>query len=185
MSRSSSKKGKMWVYVAVIAIVVVIIILGVLVYELSSPSGNPSPTATPSPTPTPSISPTPTASATPTPSASPIPSPTPTGTDLTLYMASYGYGKTADSITSPGPTLLLNVGETYNMTIYNVGGSHSWEIVATKAVGTPLFGAEIGVIQSGQSSSVTFTPDQTGNFYYVCTVLGHLEFGMWGNVVVS
>lgn len=179
MSRNSSKKGKTWVYVAAITIVVVIIILGVLVYELYSPSGNSSPTATP----TGSLTPTPSSS--PTPSATPSPSQTPTGTPMTLYVASYGYGNTAESITSPGPTLQLNVGQTYTMTVYNVGGSHSWEIVPTKAVGTPLFGAEIGIIQSGQSSSVTFTPDQTGNFFYVCTVLGHIEFGMWGNVVVS
>lgn len=75
------------------------------------------------------------------------------------------------------------------MTVHNVASiPHSWEIVATKAVGTPLFGAGIDVdnyIPAGQSGSVTFTPDQTGNFYYVCTVPGHIALGMWGDVEIS
>jgi hypothetical protein len=165
--KNSSEKGKAWVYSAVIVVVVVIIIIGILAYRLSAPSGKPSSTPTPHP------------------STTPITSPSPASIPLMLYVANYGYGNSADSITSPGPTLQLNVGETYTMTIYNVGGFHSWEIVPTQAIGTPLFEAEIGIFESVQSMSVTFTPDQTGNFYYVCTVFGHIGLGMWGNVIVS
>lgn len=167
MPRNSSKKSKAFVYIGVIALVVVIIIISVFAYERPAPAGTPSSTPTPPP------------------SATPTTSPPPTGTPLTLYVANYGYGKSADSITSPGPTLQLNVGETYTMTIYNVGGFHSWEIVPTQAIGTPLFGAEIGIFESVQSMSVTFTPDQTGDYYYVCTVFGHIGLDMWGKVVVS
>lgn len=118
-------------------------------------------------------------------------------TSLTLYAGSitsgsgtYGYGNSADNIVSPGPTLNLQVGTTYTMTVNNVANiPHSWEIVSTKTVSdTPLFGAGIDIsnyIQPMDSGSVTFTPDQAGNFYYVCTVPGHISLGMWGNVEVS
>jgi plastocyanin len=198
MSRDSSKKSNTLWYIAAVVIIVAIIAIGVLAYELSLSTENPSPTPTPTVTPTPSTSPsptptassTPTASATPTPSSTPSPSPTPSGTPLTLYADSYGFGTSADNILSnPGPTLQLQVGQTYTMTVHNVASiPHSWEIAATKAVGTPMFGAGINVnnyIQSGQSGSVTFTPDQAGSFYYVCTVPGHINLGMWGNVEIT
>jgi FtsP/CotA-like multicopper oxidase with cupredoxin domain len=195
MSRfASDKKGSStgW-YIAAVVIIVIIIVIGVLSYELTlpkSPSTSPSPTASPTPTPTSTTSPSPGASPTPTPSS------TPSGTiDLTLYAGSvststYGYGNSANDITSPGPTLKLKSGQTYTMTVHNVGNiAHSWEIVSTKAFSSsPLFGAGINInnyIQPGQSASVTFTPDQTGNFYYVCTVPGHIQLGMWGNVEIS
>jgi plastocyanin len=192
MSRDSSKKSNTLWYIAAVVIIVAIIAIGVLAYELSLSTGNPSPTSTPTVAPTPSTSPspTPTASATPTPSSTPSPSPTPSGTPLTLYADSYGFGTSADNILSnPGPTLQLQVGQTYTMTVHNVASiSHSWEIVSTKAVGTPMFGAGINVnnyIQPGQSGSVTFTADQAGSFYYVCTVPGHINLGMWGNVEIT
>jgi nitrite reductase (NO-forming) len=123
--------------------------------------------------------------------------PSGTGTPLTLYAGSvtsgsgtYGYGNSASEITSPGPTLNLKVGTTYTMTVNNVGNiPHSWEIVSTKATSnSPMFGAGIDItsyIPPGASGTVTFTPNQAGNFYYVCTVPGHIDLGMWGNVVVT
>ncbi len=110
--------------------------------------------------------------------------------DVSIYPGAMGYGNNSVIITSPGPTLNLQVGVTYNLTVVNVGDvAHSWEIAPTKAVtDAPLFGAGIATdnyIQPGQSASVTFTPTQEGNFYYVCTVPGHINGGMWGNVVVS
>jgi uncharacterized cupredoxin-like copper-binding protein len=120
-----------------------------------------------------------------------------TSTNLTLYAGelstgAYGFGNSASSITSPGPTLNLVEGTTYNMTVYNVSHmsmDHSWEIVSSEAVSTsPLWGAGIAVstyLAPGASGSVTFTPTQTGNFYYVCTFPGHIALGMWGKVVVK
>jgi len=122
---------------------------------------------------------------------------TSTVTQKTLYagevsQTAYGFGNTATSITSPGPTLNLVEGTTYNMTVYNVSShsmDHSWEITTSEAVSTsPLWGAGIDIstyIPSGGSGSVTFTPTQTGNFYYVCTFPGHIALGMYGKVVVS
>jgi FtsP/CotA-like multicopper oxidase with cupredoxin domain len=145
--------------------------------------------------------PTPPPSATPKVTSSPTPVATSSGTNLVLYEGPltsgassntlYGFGDTPDNITSPGPTLSLQEGTTYVMTVYNVDPSlaHSWEIVSTKAISSsPLFGAGIEItnfIPSGSSASVTFTASQAGNFYYVCTRPGHIELGMWGNVEVS
>jgi len=119
------------------------------------------------------------------------------GTSITLYAGpvtsgsgTYGYGTSASKITSPGPTLNLVEGTAYTITVNNVATNmaHSFEIVSTKAISTPLFGAGIDItsfIPAGSSGQVTFTPNQTGNFYYVCTVPAHIGLGMWGNVVVS
>ncbi len=120
------------------------------------------------------------------------------GTSITLYAGSvtsgsgtYGYGTSASKITSPGPTLNLVEGTTYTITVDNVATdmTHSFEIVSSKAISSsPLFEAGIDItsfIPAGGSGSVTFTPNQTGNFYYVCTVPAHISLGMWGNVVIS
>jgi FtsP/CotA-like multicopper oxidase with cupredoxin domain len=140
-------------------------------------------------------------SSTPLTTSTPLPTATSSGTNLVLYEGPlttgatsttlFGFGNTATDIASPGPTLNLQEGTTYTMTVYNIDPSmaHSWEIVSTKAISdSPLFGAGIDItnfIPSGSSGSVTFTANQTGSFYYVCTRAGHIGFGMWGNVVVS
>jgi len=119
------------------------------------------------------------------------------GTSITLYAGAvtsgsgtYGYGSSSSTITSPGPTLNLVEGTTYTVTVNDVADMpHSFEIVSSKAVSnSPLFGAGIDIasyIPAGGSGNVTFTPNKTGNFYYVCTVPGHIDLGMWGNVKVS
>jgi FtsP/CotA-like multicopper oxidase with cupredoxin domain len=136
----------------------------------------------------------------PTSTSTPFPTASSSGTSLVLYEGPlstgatnsllFGFGNSATNITSPGPTLYLQEGTTYTMTVYNVGTSpHAWEIVPTKAVSnTPMFGAGIDItnfLPAGNSASVTFTANQTGNFYYVCTEPGHIDYGMWGNVIVS
>lgn len=116
-------------------------------------------------------------------------------TQITIYAgevssSQYGFGNSTSSITSPGPTITLKEGTTYTVTVDNVGTMpHAWEISSTKAITTsPLFNAGIDItsyISPGSSGSVTFTPNKTGNFYYVCTVPGHIALGMWGSLVVT
>lgn len=167
MPKKGSNTG--WIIGAVI-IIVIIVVAGVLAYEFLA--------APPGPSPSPSSSPTPTSS----------------GNAITVYggeisTSKYGFGNSASSLSSPGPTLTFKVGQSYALTFVNSGQAiHAWEITTSKAPGTVLFGAGIGVsnyLSPGQSGTVTFTPDQAGNFYYVCPVPGHVELGMWGNVVVN
>jgi plastocyanin len=171
------KKSNTGWYIAAAIIVIVIIVVGVIVYQYTLPGSN--------------ASPSPSATETPSPSSSPSSS----ATTMTIYAgepsaSSFGFGTSASNIQSnPGPQLTFKVGQTYTVTLVNNGQSpHGWEIVSTKAAGTPMFGAGIGVtnyVAAGQSVSVTFTPTQSGNFFYVCPVPGHIALGMWGNVVVN
>ncbi|MGA2682097.1 MAG: cupredoxin domain-containing protein [Candidatus Bathyarchaeia archaeon] len=115
---------------------------------------------------------------------------------VTLYagevsLTQYGFGNDAISITSPGPTLTFTVGDVVNMTVFNAGTMpHNWALVASKDTsGKVLFGA---VIDSGQvpippneTASVVFRVTKSGNYFYICQVAGHVQSGMWGNVVVN
>ncbi|MCW3994826.1 MAG: plastocyanin/azurin family copper-binding protein [Candidatus Bathyarchaeota archaeon] len=156
-----SSKSRRGLYAAIIIIVIIIIVVGVYVALTYKPSS--------------------------TPSAGAI--------QVTLYAGevsstTYGFGNTSTSITSPGPTLTFKQGQEYTVTVHNDGAlPHSWEINTQNSTsGQVLFNSEINpgtYISPGQSGSVTFTPTQTGNFYYICPVPGHAELGMWGNVVVT
>ena len=153
----SKGKSKTGMYAAIAIIVIIIVVVGVVVALMYQPAAK--------------------------------------GTPLTLYAgevssAAYGFGNSATTIASdPGPTITLKQGTTYTMTVNNVGTMpHAWEISSQKATGSVLFGAQIdptSYIAPGSSGSVTFTPNQAGNFYYICPVPGHVALGMWGNVVVT
>jgi len=184
---SSTKKSDFWWYIA--AAVVALILLTVTAYEVALPPAS----SMPSPSPQPSSS----TSASSSPAGSPSSSPSSNSTTITLYAGSvtsgsgtYGFGLSANDITSPGPPLSLKEGVSYTVTVYVVGNMvHSWEIVSSKAISTsPLWGTGIDVssyIPANGQGSVTFTPTQTGSFYYVCTVPAHISLGMWGTVTVS
>ncbi len=162
MATENAPKKSMTVWYVVAAIVIIVVIaVGVVLYEQSlTPSGS---------------------------GTTPI--------AMTLYegevsTTSYGFGNSASSLSSPGPTLTFTEGQSYTMTVYNVGTlPHSWAISTQNSTsGTILFNSEIdpGVyISPGQSGSVTFTPNQSGNFYYICPFPGHADLGMWGPVVIN
>ncbi|MGD0645823.1 MAG: multicopper oxidase domain-containing protein [Candidatus Bathyarchaeia archaeon] len=104
----------------------------------------------------------------------------------------YGFGNSATSITSPGPTLTFKVGDVVNMTLVNVDNqmSHNWAIVnANKTSASVLFHAQIASgtfpLTTNQTGSVIFTVTKSGNFYYICQVAGHVQLGMWGSVVIN
>jgi plastocyanin len=110
-------------------------------------------------------------------------------TSQTIYAgekstSTYGFGNSASSISSPGPTLTFTAGETVTMTLQNAGSmGHDWAIVSTKSsTGTVLWGAQIASssnpVAAGSSASVTFTVGSAGNYYYVCQVDGHVALGM-------
>ncbi len=108
-----------------------------------------------------------------------------------IYAKDYGFGFSANSITSPGPTLNLQLNQAVTVTFHNLGPTaHNWAIVQTKSTNAPvMFSAQVASSQnpiaSGGTGSVTFTPNATGTYYYICQVSGHVDLGMWGTVVVS
>ncbi len=115
--------------------------------------------------------------------------------NVTLYegeinATTYGFGNTSSSLTSPGPALTFRQGQTYTVTVHNVGAfPHSWAISTQPNLnGQILFNSEIlpnAWIQPGETGSITFTPDKTDIFYYICPVPGHTELGMWGRAIVN
>ncbi len=104
----------------------------------------------------------------------------------------YGFGYSANNLTSPGPTLIFKVGDVVNVTVTNVGQMpHDWAIVSNNQSSSApvLFTAQIASatspLQHGQIGSVVFTVTQSGNFYYICQIPGHEGAGMWGQVIVN
>jgi FtsP/CotA-like multicopper oxidase with cupredoxin domain len=151
----SQGKSKTGMYAAIAIIVIIIIVVGVVVAVMYKPAGS--------------------------------------GTPLTLYAgevssASYGFGNSAGSIAAGpnSPTITLKEGTSYTMTVHNAGTMpHAWEITNSQLGGSVLFSSSIGNIAPGSTGSVTFTPNQVGNFYYICPIAGHAALGMWGNIVVT
>jgi uncharacterized cupredoxin-like copper-binding protein len=115
---------------------------------------------------------------------------------ITLYEGEvstslYGFGYSANSLVSPGPTLTFKVGDVVNVTVSDVGQlPHNWAIVSSNQTSSPVqFNAQIrsasSPLQHGESGSVVFTVAKAGDLYYICQVPGHVDVGMWGKVVVN
>jgi FtsP/CotA-like multicopper oxidase with cupredoxin domain len=120
--------------------------------------------------------------------------------DITLYggpvssgaSATYGFGYTADNITSPGPTITLHDGDTVTVTFHNTDTQlpHSFAVTTGKSDTAPvLFNSTTNpgtYVQPGATATVTFTVnDNVGNNYYICVVPGHVDLGMWGNCIIE
>ena len=112
-----------------------------------------------------------------------------------------GYAAEGEEITSPGPTIRVRKGETVTITFENAHyfdgrpflEPHNFTVVADKDVPVgdmvSLWGANVGGsgdanLKSGERGSVTFTPDTTGTFIYVCAFSDHIDQGMWGLFIV-
>jgi uncharacterized cupredoxin-like copper-binding protein len=128
------------------------------------------------------------------PSTSPPPASTVTK-NITIYAgeltSKYGFGLSASTIESPGPTLTFKVGDIVNATVFNVGNlPHAWRITDSNATNANvLFNAEVtsgsSPLTPGASGSTIFTVNKAGNYYYICPVPGHVQLGMWGKIVVN
>ena len=104
----------------------------------------------------------------------------------------YGFGFSANNLTSPGPTLRFNTSDVVNVTVINAGKMpHAFAVVnAPKTGATVLFNAQIASssnpLQPGQKGTVIFTPNSPNDqYYYICPVPGHAESGMYGSVIVT
>ncbi len=116
---------------------------------------------------------------------------------ITIYASEisstkYGFGLSANNITSPGPTLRFKTTDVVNITLVNAGQfPHAFAITNAPRTGaTVLFNAEVASgsdpLSPGQSGSVIFTPNSPSQtYYYICPVSGHAELGMYGSVIVT
>lgn len=108
-----------------------------------------------------------------------------------------GFAFAGQEVTGGGPTLTVQAGEEVTVTLENNDtlGPHDLAVVphlddipTMAALGgleeEVLWGASIDSLSDGESSSVTFTPDTPGSYYYVCTLAGHAAAGMMGEFVV-
>ncbi len=107
------------------------------------------------------------------------------------FDSSFGFGDPKTSVGSPGPEIHVQEGEVVKVTFRNIGQiPHSFKIVKEKKWDAPtLFGAFIGdatrPLSANQAGTTTFKADKTGTYYYICTVPGHVERGMFGTIVVE
>ena len=104
----------------------------------------------------------------------------------------FGFGTSADNLTSPGPTIGFSTSDVINLTIVNVGKlPHAFAITTMPiANASELFGAIIGStgspIQPGNESSVIFRPsDAAFDYWYISPVANDTANGMYGAVIVS
>ncbi len=112
---------------------------------------------------------------------------------ITLYVGeasstAYGFGNASNTLTSnPGPQLTLKAGQTYTVTVYNVGTmQHNWAIVDTKSsTATVLWSSATPFINPGSNAKVTFQAGSAGSYFYICQIPGHVALGLWGSVEVN
>lgn len=68
-------------------------------------------------------------------------------------------------------------GDKVRIVFQNNQGMHDWVV--------DEFNARTKVLQAGQTDTVEFIADKTGTFEYYCSVNGHRQMGMKGNLVVE
>ncbi len=102
-----------------------------------------------------------------------------------------GFGLEGQPITSPGPNLTVPAGKVVRVTFTNDGTMpHTFAVVGELRYDAPvLFGAAVGPYSSpvmpGETSSVVFTANAAGPYYYICQVPGHIQYGMYGSFTVT
>jgi len=86
---------------------------------------------------------------------------------------------TADNTFTFDPaTLTAKVGQPINVTMKNGGAlEHTFLI--------DELGVNSGTVASGQSGTVSFTPDTAGTYTFYCNVPGHQVGGMIGTLTVT
>jgi plastocyanin len=74
--------------------------------------------------------------------------------------------------------ITVNKGDKVKIDFTNNGTyPHNWTI--------DEFNAKTATVSPGQTTSVTFTPDRTGTFQFYCSVPGHKDQGMVGQLTVK
>ncbi|MDH3192196.1 MAG: multicopper oxidase domain-containing protein, partial [Nitrosopumilus sp.] len=89
------------------------------------------------------------------------------------------------------PTINANVGDKIIFNVDNGGKSfHSFGVTADEEGFAGIFaGSEVASasnpLKPGESGSSEFIPSAEGTYYYICTVPGHREQGMVGEIIVG
>jgi plastocyanin len=110
--------------------------------------------------------------------------------------ASIGFGLDEEDISAPGPTIRVTAGEPVTVTFENrhsrsdgrpYGEPHNFAVLADaqELFPEPLWGSDTEDIETGDATTVTFTPESPGTYYYVCTFGSHRLNGMVGEFIVE
>ena len=89
------------------------------------------------------------------------------------------------------PTINANVGDKIIFNVENGGVSfHSFGVTADEeGFGGIFAGSEVASpsspLKAGESGTSEWVPTEEGTFYYICTVPGHREQGMVGEIIVG
>ena len=89
------------------------------------------------------------------------------------------------------PTYNINVGDKIEFNVVNDGVSfHAFGVTKdTEGFGGIIPGSEIASpsnpMKAGESGSAEFIAGEEGTYYYICTVPGHREQGMVGEIIVG
>ena len=89
------------------------------------------------------------------------------------------------------PTINMNVGDTVEFNVVNDGVSfHSFGVTKdTEGFGGLVPGSEVGSpsnpLKPGEDGSAKFIAGEEGTYYYICSVPGHREQGMVGEIIIG
>ena len=112
----------------------------------------------------------------------------------------FGFAFPSEEVTGDAPDITVKAGEQVTVNFENVSANeltrHDFAVVpqlediptlaAIRALGDQvLWGAMTPEAQAGETSTVTFVPEDPGAYYYVCTFPGHAQRGMIGEFIVT
>ena len=89
------------------------------------------------------------------------------------------------------PTINMNVGDKVVFNVVNDGKSfHSFGVTKdTEGFGGIIPGSEVAAasnpLKSGEGGSSEFVAGEEGTYYYICTVPGHRDQGMVGEIIIG
>jgi len=115
--------------------------------------------------------------------------------EITIYLGEvnneFAFGFSPEDLSVPGPDIIVDRGDVVKIILINIGEiPHSFGVgMAPQSITDIVFeDSEIPgsrAIPPGGESEVVFIANQAGEFYYICTVPGHPENGMWGRFIVN
>ncbi|MFZ4660498.1 MAG: plastocyanin/azurin family copper-binding protein [Caldilineaceae bacterium] len=174
---------------------IITLMLGAVLF-VTAACGGAAETPTPAPTNTsvPIATLAPTATVAPTPVAPTPTVATPAAVAFTVAMNDLYFGDTNDNMNNP-PVWSVTSDAEVTVTVANRSGGlqHNWAISKLDAViPQPFVGGEgldivlldSGVVDAGQSTTITFTAPAVGEYLVICTVPGHYPV-MQGKLVVA